>query len=67
MSETPKVEEEKIDYTKAGWGFLMMILMASIVITFVMMFFGGEWYWPVLFFSGLILTINRYREGNSNA
>lgn len=55
MNET----KDEIDYASAGWGFLTLLLLAAWVTTIILQFFGGAWYWPWIFFGGMVMIVVR--------
>lgn len=53
-TEQTKMTPEEIE--SAGWGWVLILLTLGVIVTTVMIFFGGDWYWPCLFFIGLVMN-----------
>jgi len=47
-------EKDKQD---AGWGCLIVLLVLALVISFVLQFFGSQWFWPWIFLAGLVAIV----------
>lgn len=40
-----------------AWGLLIMVLMLALGSSITMLFYGGSWLWPVLFFGGFVAVV----------
>lgn len=49
------MSDEKKSNGNIGWGLAILLVLQGMIVTFILQFFGGAWYWPWLFVALLIV------------